>query len=471
MDAGRAALAKNKAIVMQGATGIGKTAIGSTMVKNAVEKGRRTMFVVHRRELLEQTSKTLDRVGVKHGVIMAGRAYNPFEMCHIASIDTLQRRLDVVQRPDFMIVDECHRSGAKGWSKCIEWAKNGGAYVVGLTATPQRLDGKGLDAVFDDMVKGPSVEWLIENGFLSRFRVFGTSRVLDLSGVKTQMGDYAASQIDALMDNKVLFGEAVANYVKHASGKRAVAFCPSIHLSQTMAQAFNEAGIPAAHLDGGSDGEGRRRTIRDFADGKIMVLCNVNLFCEGFDLSAAAGKDVPIEAVILYRPTQSLALYLQQVGRALRPKAEPAIILDHAMNALRHGLPDAEHNWTLEGRKKGAAKAWVPPSKTCGECFAVVSAAYLECPECGEVFEVARRDIETTEETLVELTKEELQRQKKKQWSELSQARTQADLEKIARERGYKPGWVKYIMEARAAKGARGAIDRHGSIRQWKGEA
>lgn len=382
----RAALRRTKKVLLQAPTGAGKTALGTHMTGTSAQRGFRTWFVVHRQELIEQTSKTFARFGVSHSFIAAGRPYDPAALVHICSIDTLKRRLSSIEsKPHFVIWDECHHIAAAGWTAVFEALA--GSYHVGLSATPIRTDGSGLDSHFDEMVLGPAVSWLIENGHLSKYRAFAPAAP-DLSGVKKAMGDYATGQLADVMDKPKLTGDIVQHWQRHCAGMRTCGFAVNVKHSQSIVQAFIDAGIPAAHLDGETPAVERADIIRRYADGEILVLWNVGLFGEGFDLSAIAGRDVTIDAVILARPTQSLALHLQQVGRALRPApGKVAIILDHAGNSFRHGLPDDERTWKLQGTEKklrGDDDA-LPPPITCKCCFGQIRRpAPPACPICGE---------------------------------------------------------------------------------------
>lgn len=444
----REALLSHQCVLLQAATGFGKTAVASFMLSRSRDLQRRAMFVCHRRELLAQTSATLKRVGVPHGFIAAGMAHDPFVGCHIASVDTLKNRLDKIPVPNLLIFDECHHSAAAGWEKVHEWALKGGARIVGLTATPIRTDGMGLNKYFYHMVKGPSVAWLMENNYLSRYEAYAPSTP-DLSNVKTRLGDYDQAEIAQIMDNSMIFGCAVDNWKKLAMGKRTIAFAPSIKLSEKLAAQFSVNGIPAEHLDGGTDKKDRAETIRRFASGETKVLTNVNLFSEGFDLSAIAGRDVPIEAVILYRPTQSLAMHLQQVGRALRPKPYPAIILDHAGNLMRHGLPDMPFEWTLEGKQKKKRGVEEPDVKVkqCPECYAVHPPAE-HCPHCGFIYPKPEgKIVEIVDGDLKRIDAEAMMKARKKAKQMIAACVTREDFVQVAKMCGYKPGWVHYAWK------------------------
>jgi len=275
----------------------------------------------------------------------------------------------------------------------------------------------------------------MDQGYLSRYRAFAPSTPA-LGDVKTRGGDYAVEQIEEEMDKPTLVGDMVGHYVRHAHGKRAIYFCVSVAHSKHVAEAFRAAGVPAVHLDGTTPTHERKAAALAMAEGRLSVLTNVALFGEGYDLAAQAGRDVTVEVVGLARPTKSLALYMQQVGRALRRKPEAAIILDHAGNIEAHGLPDDERTWTLEGRKKGDQKAEIAVT-VCRACFATYRAVMKACPECGAVkpaAEAAPKALTVGDGELVEVDPAELRRSRQKQEHS---CRTVDELVALGRERGY----------------------------------
>jgi superfamily II DNA or RNA helicase len=454
IDQTRAALQRHKAVMVQMPTGAGKTVTAAAMMQGAVQRGGRPWFVCHRDFLVDQTSLTLERFGLDHAFISAGRRWNPYLPAQVCSIDTLRNRLGRVPdacRPTVLFVDEAKHSSAASWSGVIRWAIENGAKVVGLDATPKRLDGKGLDDLYGAMILGPSVEWLIEQGYLSRYRAFAPT-MPDLSGVGTRAGDYNAEQLGEVMDRDSLTGNLVEHYLRLAPGKRAIYFCVSVMHSQHVAAAFRAAGVSAVHLDAASPSDERRSAARGMAIGEIDVICNVALFGEGYDLAAQAGMDVTVECVGLARPTKSLAMAMQQMGRALRPKPDAAIILDHAgiLTDPAIGLPDADREWTLEGtaRKSKKSAPTAPPVRVCPKCFATCGASSRACVECGEPFPIDARMMAENDDTLVEIDPAELKRVRKMQEH---QATTLDDLVAVGQARGYaKPKiWAANLWAAR----------------------
>lgn len=452
IDDTRSALRSHRSVLIQLPTGGGKTALAAFMIGRAAERGKRSWFVCHRDFLLTQTAGALDTVGVEYGFISAGKEWNPYRHVQIASIDTLRRRLDRLTPPDLIVWDEAHHTAAKSWDAVRGWAGDHCRHI-GLTATPSRLDGKGLEACFDAIVCGPNPEWLISNGYLSEYKAFAPSAP-DLTGIHTRHGDYAKDELAGVMDTSEIVGNIVGHYRELANNRRAIYYAVSVQHSQRMAAAFQAAGVPACHLDSTSGTADRLSAAEAFAAGRIRILTNVELFGEGFDLAAQAGREVSVEAVGLCRPTQSLTLHLQQIGRALRPKAEPAIILDHAGNLMRHGLPDEDRVWSLQGiDKKARSREQSPAVTQCKECFGVYAASAEACPYCGVVPEQTGggREVVEVQATLTEIDKERIMVRKR---LENRGARTYEDLVRLGVQRGYRSpeGWARHVWAARQAR-------------------
>jgi superfamily II DNA or RNA helicase len=431
-------------ILLQAPTGAGKTALCAHMLGTSADRGLTSWFVVHRRELIRQSARTFHATGIRHGIVASGFAGDGRQLVQICSVQTLANRHHKMRRPKLIVWDECHHVAAASWAKIHEAYPD--AIHIGLSATPERLDGTGLHQWFRNIVLGPSVSWLIEQQFLARYRLFAPSRP-DLGGVHTRMGDFVRSEAAAAMDRPAITGDAVAHYRKLAAGKRAVVFCTSVEHSQHVVAQFRAAGFAAEHVDGETDPRERDAALRRFEAGETTILSNVELFGEGVDIPG-------IEVAILLRPTQSLSLYLQQVGRALRPapgKSE-ALILDHAGNALRHGLPDDDRQWSLEGqkRRKGARDPDDVPVKQCPKCFAVVRAQTQRC-ECGHIWIPQGRVVDQVAGELAEVDPAMLRRQRAK---EQGSAKTLQDLIALGVARGYKNprAWAHHVYQARGGR-------------------
>lgn len=376
-----AALRSSGSVVLQMPTGSGKTVIATDIVKRA--RGR-VLFICHRKEIIRQTSRHFDDANIHHGVIAPGFPPSRARIM-VASVQTLARRPKGEFCPKLVIWDECHHVAAKSWRKVMDAYPE--AKHIGLTATPERLDGKGLEDYFSRLVCGPTTATLIKRRQLSRYRYFAPSDP-DLTAAKMQAGDYRRSDIAKIMNTPVLVGDALAEYQKHASGKRAICFAVSVEASKSLAARFNQAGIPAAHVDATTPEDERDAAVAGLETGAIKVLSNVEVFTEGFDLPA-------IDAVILMRPTKSTQLYLQMVGRGLRTARgkDAAIIFDHAGLWLDHELPDVEREWSLDGRARQrlleSRRKHGEPMRRCPECSAV-HRMVPHCPECGYEYPTGR---------------------------------------------------------------------------------
>lgn len=432
-------------------TGAGKTVIFCHITGNSIRKGLKTTILVHRAELLTQTHKALERMGVAHGLVAAGKTPDPTQSVQVASVQTLVRRLDRFQTPDLIIVDEAHHACAGSWQKVMDAYPS--ARILGVTATPQRLDGKGLSSAFDALIRGPEVHDLIAQGWLCR-PVYYAPTTVDMTGAKTTGGDYNRADAEARVDKPTITGDAVTHYQRICPGVPAVAFCTSIRHAEHVAQAFNAAGYKAAVLDGNLDPIERASRVHALAQGRLHVLTSCDIISEGFDLPV-------VTAAILLRPTQSLSLHLQQVGRVLRqsPGKERAYILDHVGNCLRHGLAEEVREWSLDGakkRKKKDASDVVAPHRQCPACFCIHAPAPL-CPQCQHVYAVKERVPEQVAGTLHQLQVDmEALKAIRERRMQQGKAQTLEDLIALGKARGYKNpvAWAKHLINARRARAA-----------------
>jgi superfamily II DNA or RNA helicase len=432
---------RNRNVLMQAATGSGKTIMAAHMIDQARRKGSRAGFMVPRRELLKQTAQTMERYNITYGCVAAGWRPDPFAKVQLMSVGTVARRLDTAPRLNVLFVDEAH-FGGDDLDRVIRHYQSQGTWVIGLSATPWKLSGKGLGVWYDDMVEGPSIRWLMDNKRLSDYRLFAPSKP-DLSGIKTVAGDYAKGQLaDHMERDRVLIGNAARHYKSHAMGRLNVAYCTSIKHAEITAAAFREAGIPAAHVSGKMDDAELSRRVKAFARREILTLCNADLLTFGFDLSAASGIDVTIESMSDLRPTKSLALQCQKWGRVLRMKDYPALIFDHAGNsdADMHGLPDSDREWTLEGRAKGAREGEkTEPTRQCQECYFVHRPAPV-CPNCGNVYPIMGRTVDEVEGELEEVTDRAMT--PKQEIGFVARTEGLEGLVAYGKSKGYKPAWA-----------------------------
>jgi superfamily II DNA or RNA helicase len=440
----RGALSQHPKALLVMPTGSGKTVVFSEICRLANDKGRSVLILVHRRELVKQASDKLVNAGVEHGIIAAGFKPSAHSV-QVASVQTLAKRLRTVPaEPDLIIIDEAHHAVAGSWDKIIGHFSD--AKIVGVTATPSRLDGRGLGSHFSTLISGPSVEQLTKLGFLSQHRVFAPPVIADLSNVKTRAGDYANDQLSQAMDRPTITGDAIGHYRRLADGLPAIAFCCSIAHATSVCEAFNAAGYRAKLVTGKMKMEERDEAISGLADGRTQILCSVDVVSEGTDVPA-------VSAAILLRPTQSEALYLQQVGRILRPQpGKIAIVLDHVGSTLKHGFVDDVRNWSLNSKPKRKKNDEPAPSvRQCPMCFAAFKPQPV-CPCCGHEFPVKpKRQLTQREGELREMRRQDaLERiEKKEQRKEIGRARTLPELLALAKKKGYKPGWAYKIFYGR----------------------
>jgi DNA repair protein RadD len=427
-------------------TGGGKTIIFTAIAQSAVARGRQVLILVHRRELLHQASRKLTAIGLDHGLIAAGipATSNPIQ---VASVHTLVRRLPAMDwQPSLVIIDEAHHASAGSWARILQqWPD---AYRLGVTATPCRLDGRGLSTAFDSLVQGPTVADLTAGGYLSPARIYAPPVIADLSGLRRRAGDYAVDQAATAMDRPTVTGDAIGHYARLAAGQRAIAFCCSIAHAESVARSFNAAGISAATLLGNTPD--RDAVVAAFDAGTVQILVTVDVVSEGFDIPAAS-------CAILLRPTQSLGLFLQQVGRVLRPAPgkEQALILDHVGNVHRHGFPDDAREWSLADGVRRAAGKTAPTVRTCPSCYAAFKPAPI-CPCCGYEQPIAKpRIMRQVDGELQELHRESVRQriaERATKRREQQAARTLPDLLALAKRRGYSPGWAYRLWHSRGQR-------------------
>ena len=447
IDQTRQALRRNQRVLMQAPTGAGKTAITVYMMGRAAESGKRSMFIVHQNELLSQTSKALWKQKLEHGMIAAGKSFSRLP-AQVASVQTLVRRLEQYQEPDLIIIDECHRSAASTYQAVLDAFPN--AKVIGLTATPARTDGKGLDDTYSELVQGPSIRQLIDAGYLSDYEIFAPPSTLDLSEIKTRMGDYDKKELEQTVDKPTITGDAVATYRKHAGGKRCVVMCVSIRHAEHVMESYRAAGVPAEMIEGSMTNREREQVLDRFRSGETLVIANVQLLIEGVDIPS-------IEVVQWLRPTQSLIIWMQGNGRGLRPSdgKDKLLILDQVGNWSKHGLPDEDREWTLEGRKKRKRKQDDEADvnvQQCKHCFHIFRPGPDKCPACGQPVEVRKKaEIQVVDG---ELEKIDLEAERKARKQEQGKSKGLRDLVLLGVRRGMKnpSGWAAHVYCSRAGR-------------------
>lgn len=388
IEAARQLIREHPRLLLVLPTGGGKTVIAALVIRGAVAKGRRVLFLAHRREIVAQSFWKLVDAGVPEeaiGVMMAdgiipdreGKPYNakrPLAPVQVASVQTLARRAK--PKADVVFVDECHHAIATSYTTLTDRYTAEGARVVGLTATPCRADGRGLKGQFDHLHVIAPPSQLIAAGYLSEPEVWAV-KAPDLSGVEVLAGDYNQEQLGAAMDTVALCGNIVAEYQRLGGDRTGVVFAVNTAHSRHIAERFVAAGIPAEHLDGTMDSTTRDGILRRLASGETRVCVNCAVLTEGWDLPRA-------KYLALARPTKSLSLYVQMSGRVLRPwQGVVPVIVDHGGCTDEHGLPHEDREWELDAKKgkdPGKKKARRCPNEECGR---VVPQGVRVCPSCG----------------------------------------------------------------------------------------
>jgi superfamily II DNA or RNA helicase len=402
---------------------VDKSVIIGSIIKSTTDKKNRVLFLVHRKELIQQIYNTLKLFNVN------------FSLIDLLMVQTACRRLNKIKPPNVIITDEAHHAPCNSYTKVYDHFKD--SYLLGFTATPIRLNGTGLENIYNYMVKGPKIKWLIENKYLSPYKLYSV-KLADISNLHIKQGDYKKDEVKKLMEDNVIYGEAIKNYLKLAKDKKTIVYCSSIESSIELSKQFNDNNIPSKHLDAKTPKIERKNAIQKFRDNKIKVLCNVDLFGEGLDV-----KDC--ECVILLRPTKSLSLYIQQSMRSMRYKENKlAIIIDHVGNCFEHGLPDQDREWSLKGKQKKENEEKI---RQCPECFAVLEIKTTICPYCGYIFskEIIKKTKEIKDVILEEITQTDIL--KAKPYSYYKKITTLKELIDFAEIKNYKSGWLIYKID------------------------
>lgn len=458
-------------VMMQLPTGAGKTVIFSAIAAEFTARGERALVVAHREELLLQARDKLAAVAsVPVGMIKAGYRPDPTAALQIASIQTLARRLDSLPPATLLIIDEAHHSAANSYLELLQRYES--AYVLGVTATPARIDGQGFKFIYDKLILGQSVSELIAAGHLCSYRLFAAPKAIDTSGVNIVAGEYNQRQLAEAINTRLVLGDLIKTWRKYAHERKTVVFAVNVEHSKAIAAAYLAAGVPAEHLDGDTPALERAAILERFRLGQTLVLSNCGIVSEGFDVPS-------IEAIQCVRPTRSLNLWLQMLGRSLRPAPgkSHAIIIDHTQNWAFHGLPDDEREWSLEPMSL-KMRRWAVECPACQHVFRPLSyelaALVADCPNCGARLQLAESEGEGCYEAqplvedegagmeeipldvnplvwhkLKELRELQLQGSLKPIWVYYSLRDafpnlSYGDLRECAKILGYKPGWAWY---------------------------
>lgn len=372
------------------------------IARRTTAKNNRVLFLIHRKEVLDQAVKTFKEQGVNMNLLTAGM------------VQTLTRKVEKILPPNLILIDEAHHAISKSYQRILNNFPN--SYVLFFTATPIRTGKKQLDLIADDIIVGQSIKELTKKHFLAPFDYYSIDDIDSKKLKKSSTGDYTNQSMDEAVSRKI-YGHVVENYKRLANGKQAVVFTYSIDSAKKIAQEFNKVNITACELDGTAEGNYRDKIVKQFRAKKIRVLVNVNLFTEGVDLP-------DVDCVIMTRPTQSLALYLQFSMRCLNPRpGKKAIIIDHVANWKRFGLPDSDRDWknaikTTGKKTRKNNTAGGPAIIQCDYCFAVLEAATVkdgQCPMCGNPIKVDRKNYEVVDSNLIKIDhqkKQELEHRK-----------------------------------------------------------
>jgi len=410
--------------------GAGKSYLFAEMVRKT--KGE-VLVLTHRQELKEQHESLFRNLGI--------------ENARVSMILTEANRLGRYPTPALIVADEAHLSRSNSWMRVIQHYDT---WTVGLTATPVRLDGKPLGDIFDAMIEGVDVKWLIDHHNLAPYEYYAPTLV-ETDGLRKVAGDYVASDLEKLMNERAIYGDVIENYQRFAPGERTIAYCISVEHARATARALSEAGISAEFLSASTPERQRRQIMDRFRTGDFEILCNVGIISEGVSIDE-------VTCCMLLRPTESVALGIQQMMRCMRYlPGKTAKIIDFVGNYTRIGLPDDPREWSLgeplkrKPRLNGEGNFYI---RSCPECFMTFKTAPV-CPFCGAEYPMHPREIKAHEEIkLQRITAEEMARveaEKKKARAEQGRAQTFEELVALGKAKGYRnPAyWAAQVMRGR----------------------
>lgn len=410
----------------------GKSYIMAAIAESANEKGNHVLILAHRNSLIEQHKELFENLELNNN------------LTRIESVFTEVRHLGEHGKVDIIIIDEAHISGASSYRKVCEYYN---CKRVLFTATPARLDGKPLDLA-DTIIMGISAKELIKRGQISDYDYYAPNLDVDFSDVRKSCGDYNTQDLENKMSVKKIYGDILKYYKLLGKNQQAIAYCININHSKQVCDMFNEAGIPAKHMDASTPENERQEIMNEFKENKFTILCNCNLISEGITLPSA-------NVGLLLRPTLSLPLYIQQACRVLTPvEGKKAIIIDYVGNVFRHGMPTDDREWSLSSKVKeyynenedGSFKI-----RVCQNCFSTFKAAPV-CPYCGAVYEATSVEIQNMKEVelkRIEEAKEihrreykEAVQEKVKKYASAKEAKNWFELVQWCIVKGYKPGYA-----------------------------
>lgn len=424
-DARKELVAGNKSCLLVSPAGSGKSVVIAEIARLTTLKGGRVMFMVHRQELINQIMESFKANSVD------------LNLCTVMTVGKIRNRLDNLPRPNLIITDETHHSLAKTYRDIYDYYAN--VPRLGFSATPWRLNGKGLGDVYDAMIEGPDVQWLIDNHYLAPFDYYSVNLIDESKLSKSSTGDYSNKSIDEAVGHTI-YGDVIKTYRDKVDGQQAIVYAHSIAFSKQIAQQFRDAGINAAHCDSKTPQRERDKIMTDFKKRTLKVLSNCDLISEGYNVPDCS-------CVIMLRPTESLVLFIQQSMRCMRFKPDKqATIIDHVANYTRFGLPNTPHKWTLadrEKKKKSTNTTVDTPIKQCAFCFAVIPAQSKSCPLCGHEVEIVQTEIKVDETAQIEKIENNFRLQADYTVTKKPQELNSYDeLKAYAKAKGYKQGWI-----------------------------
>ncbi len=410
--------------------GAGKSYMFAEMIRKT---NGEALVLTHRQELKQQHEELFRELGISNA--------------RVAMILTEANRLGKYDTPALIVADEAHLSRSNSWMKVI---KHYNTWTVGFTATPVRLDGKPLGDIFDNLIEGVDVKWLIKNKHLAPYEYYAPTLV-ETDGLRKVAGDYVVSDLEKLMNERAIYGNVIEAYRRFAPGERAIAYCVSVEHARRTAETFNSVGIRAEALSAGTPPKQRKKVMDDFRNGLITVLCNVGIISEGVSIDE-------VTCCMLLRPTESVALGIQQMMRCMRYlPGKTAKIIDFVANYTRVGLPDDEREWSLGEplkRKKQINENGDFYIRSCSECFMTFKTAPV-CPFCGTTYSLTEREIKAHESIeLQRISAEEakkLEEKKKELRREQGRAQTFEQLVQLGKDRGYKNPvyYARMVMQGR----------------------
>ena len=406
--------------------GAGKSVVISEIARMTTNNGKNILFLVHRKELIDQIKNTF----IKNGV--------DIEYVTFGMVQTVINKLDKIPYPSLIITDENHHAKANTYKKIYEHFSD--VLRIGFTATPIRLNGEGLKEVNDILIPSVSVQWLIDNQFLAPFDYYTFENIDTTKLKKNKTGEYSNKSIDKALGKKI-YGNVLKNYLEKGNDGQAIVYCHSIEFSKSIVDMFNNHGLVAKHIDAKTNKKERDQIIQDFREKKIRILSNVDLIGEGFDVPDC-------NVVIMLRPTKSLSLFIQQSMRGMRYKPnKKSIILDHVCNCLEHGLPSTQREWSLEGRKKKSKTDDFDKIeiRICQKCYATNLKENLECQICGHKFETETRNNNLKQDNKAQLRKvTDADFLLVMDFRKPEDCKSLKELQELAKNKGYKSGWAWY---------------------------